>query len=109
MLLDYRAVGVELVIPPIELRNFKDWASVLWKTHKKVGSNVYGDHFSPKGNYQKGNILPGVNSLMKELANEQRKATSQTRTKKFTTNKAITNVYVDLKTKTQGELSNFDR
>ena len=53
MLLDYRAVGVELVIPQSELRNFKDWASVYNKGMKSGRSYQSTNYaISPKVNYQ---------------------------------------------------------
>ena len=53
MLLDYKAVGVELVMPTIEFLNFKDWASYS-KSTKMTGRSNYSNNytFSPKVNCQ---------------------------------------------------------
>ena len=102
MLLDYRAVGVELVFPEIELRNFKDWASYRTKGSKMPLRTHHptSHHFSPRMNCQEKALLhqlPGPLE-MKQFAYEHihgRKTNPYIKKKiAVNTNKTIASAYL---------------
>ena len=109
MLLDYKAVGVELVTPAIEERNFKDWAGYAkgkMNTQRSFNSNQI---YNPKINAQESIIMRHLPQQYVMAMEHKTKNPRQKHKISTTTNAMIKGAYIDARQKVQMESSYPDK